>query len=281
MARNTTTLDQVISDFVLTSDGDDYIANASDVAMRNIALRGIREMGFDVSNVVRSLKLDVSTSNNTVELPDDFVDLIKIGVVGSDGMVYVFSKNPNINYSQSYADSSGNAVGTSSSANDGDSDGVFDRVDSKSSTSGADVGSDSMSDAFDSYVFRNFVHGTDQGRLYGVGGGHKSGSYRVNLDQNRIELDTSSNYSQIVIEYIADQARATNPTIHLYVEEALRCYIYYKLIERKSNVPLSEKSRAKSEYYNERRKANARMKSFSKEDALQVIRQNFRQSPKV
>ena len=92
-------------------------------------------MGFDVSNVVRSLKLDVSTSNNTVELPDDFVDLIKIGVVGSDGMVYVFSKNPNINYSQSYADSSGNAVGTSSSANDGDSDGVFDRVDSKSSTS--------------------------------------------------------------------------------------------------------------------------------------------------
>ena len=88
-----------------------------------------------------------------------------------------------------------------------------------------------MSDAFDSYVFRNFVHGTDQGRLYGVGGGHKSGSYRVNLDQNRIELDTSSNYSQIVIEYIADQARATNPTIHLYVEEALRCYIYYKLIE--------------------------------------------------
>ena len=49
---------------------------------------------------------------------------------------------------------------------------MFDEVDSKSSTSGADVGSDSMSDAFDSYVFRNFVHGTDQGRLYGVGGGH-------------------------------------------------------------------------------------------------------------
>lgn len=237
MARNTTTLDQVISDFVLTSEGDDYIANASDVAMRSIALRGIREMGFDVSNVIRSLKLDITSSTNTVELPDDFVDIIKIGVVGADGMVYVFSENKNINYSQSYADSSSNAVGKASSANDEDGDGVNDRVDSKSITTGSDVSSDSLADAFDSYIFRNFVYGTTQGRLYGVGGGHKSGSYRVNLDQNRIELDTTSNYSQVVIEYIADQARSANPTIHLYLEEALRCYMYYKLIERKSTVP--------------------------------------------
>ena len=280
MARNTTTLDQVISDFVLTSEGDDYIANASDVAMRSIAMRGIREMGFDVSNVIRSLKLDITSSNNTVELPDDFVDIIKIGVVGADGMVYVFSENKNINYSQSYADSSGNAVGTSSSANDADADGVNDRVDSKSITTGSDVSSDSLADAFDSYIFRNFVYGTTQGRLYGVGGGHKSGSYRVNLDQNRIELDTTSNYSQVVIEYIADQARSANPTIHLYLEEALRCYMYYKLIERKSTVPQGEKSRARAEYYNERRKANARMKSFGKEEALKTIRKNYKQAPK-
>lgn len=281
MARNTTTLDQVISDFVLTSEGDDYIANASDVAMRSIALRGIREMGFDLSNEVRSLKLNITSSNNTVELPDDFVDIIKIGVIGDDGMVYVFSENKNINYSQSYADSTGAAVGVSSSANDANSDGVFDRVDSKGATTGSSVSSDSLSSAFDSYIFRNFVHGTSNGRLYGVGGGHKSGSYRMNLDQNRIELDTTSVYDQVVIEYIADQARSTNPTVHLYLEEALRCYMYYKLVERKSTVPQGEKARARSEYYNERRKANARMKSFSKEDALQVIRQNFKQSPKV
>jgi hypothetical protein len=77
MARNTTTLDQVISDFVLTSEGDDYIANASDVAMRSIALRGIREMGFDVSNVIRSLKLDIDSSNNTVGLTEWFTCFLK------------------------------------------------------------------------------------------------------------------------------------------------------------------------------------------------------------
>jgi hypothetical protein len=56
--------------------------------------------------------------------------------------------------------------------------------------------------------------------------------------------------------------------------------LYYKIIERKSNVPANEKARARQEYYNERRKANARMKSFGKQDALSMLRKNFRQSPK-
>ena len=44
---------------------------------------------------------------------------------------------------------------------------------------------------------------------------------------------------------------------------------------------MGEKQRARSEYYNELRKANARLSTFSKDEALQVIRRNFRQSPKV
>ena len=73
---------------------------------------------------------------------------------------------------------------------------------------------------------------------------------------------------EIVIEYIADEARSTNPSVHVYAEEALRAYIYYKIIERKSSVPANEKMRARSEYYNERRLANARITSFTKEEAL-------------
>ena len=101
------------------------------------------------------------------------------------------------------------------------------------------------------------------------------------MDQNRIELDTNSSYGEVVLEYIADEAKSSNPTVHIYAEEALRAYIYYKVIERKSNVPMGEKQRARSEYYNELRKANARLSTFSKDEALQVIRRNFRQSPKV
>ena len=66
----------------------------------------------------------------------------------------------------------------------------------------------------------------------------------------------------------------------MYAEEALMSYMYYKIIERKSSIPANEKARARTEYYNERRKANARMKSFTKEEALKTIRKNYKQSPK-
>ena len=90
MARNLVTVEQVVNDFVLTIDSDDYVSNASDVVIRNLALRGIREMGFDMLKRVRSVKLKRNT-NDTVDLPDDFVSLIKVGVVGSDGLIRVFA----------------------------------------------------------------------------------------------------------------------------------------------------------------------------------------------
>jgi hypothetical protein len=66
----------------------------------------------------------------------------------------------------------------------------------------------------------------------------------------------------------------------VYAEEALRAYIYYRMVERKSSVPANEKARARQEYYNERRIANARMKSFSKDELMRTIRKNYKQSPK-
>ena len=247
--------------------------------VRTHALRGIREMGFDLSKVIRSIKITVDSTNDTVELPDDFVDWCKVGVVGSDGIVYVLGENKNINYSQAYANASGTKVGNAASATDSDGDGVFDRIDSKGATTGATANSNDLTQGFDSYVFRNYVYGASNG-LYGIGGGHLEGGFRFNLDQNRIELESNESISEVVIEYVADEARSKNPSIHVYAEEALMSYMYYKIIERKSSVPANEKARARQEYYNERRKANARIKSFTKEEALKTIRKNYKQSPK-
>ena len=279
MARNTVPLSQVIKDFIITLDGDDYASNASDSAIRNFALRGIREIGFDLSKKVKSLKLNINTENNTVELPDDFVDLVKVGIVDSDGIVRVFGQNKNINYSRSYTntnDALQENIYTSEGAVDTDNDGVYDRIDDKTSTTNTPGETDNL----DHYIFENYLYQGGYGRLYGVGGGNLAGDYRLNLDQNRLEVDTNSGYSQVVIEYVADEARAANPSVHVYIEEALRSYIYYKIIERKASVPANEKARARSEYYNERRKANARMSNFTKEEALRTIRKNFQQAPK-
>jgi hypothetical protein len=274
MARNTVPLNQIINDFIITMAEDDFAGTASDNQVRTHALRGIRELGFDVSNKIRSLKLTINSANNTVELPDDYVGWSKIGVVGSDNLVYVLGENKNINYSQAYDAGAGVKAPTSATANDSDNDGVYDRIDDKTST--GDVG---IQSGFNSTIFRDYYYGA-QNAIYGAGGGRYRGEFRVNLDQNRIEISPMSGVSEIVIEYVADEARSKNPEVHVYLEEALMSYMYYKIIERRSAVPANEKARARQEYYNERRKANSRMKTFTKEEALKTIRKNFKQSPK-
>ena len=216
MARNYIPLNQVINDFIITLDTDDYVSYAPDTTIRSFALRGIREMGFDMLKVVRSLKLPV-LNNNTVTLPDDYVDWTKVGVVGGDGLVYVLGENKNINMSQAYAEDDDR------DNYDSDGDDLLERVDSKTATSGGSPAADAgITDGMESYVFRNFVHENNEGRLYGIGGGQYYGEFRVNMDQNRLELKGNSSMDEVVIEYVADEARATNPQVHIYTEEALR-----------------------------------------------------------
>ena len=269
MSRHLIPVSEIVNDYILTMGSDDFSSDVSDTLVRNFALRGIREMGFDISKVVKSLKLAVNKTNNSVELPDDFVDMTKIGVVGSDGLLYVFGENKNISAPLQYvADSSNNRI-------DSDDDGVYDRESAKEYqvTLSAERG-------YESYIFRNYLYENNYGALYGIGGGNYSGEYRMNFEQNRIELSTSDSVDYIVIEYIADEARSINPSIHIYAEPALRSYIYYRLIERKTNVPLGEKARARQEFYNEKRLANSRINSVTKEEILKTIRKNFKQSPK-
>jgi len=223
MAQNTISLEQIVTDFVFSMDSDDFANNASDTVVRNLALRGIREMGFDILKRIKAANLAVSATN-TVTLPADYVDLVTIGVVGEDGLVYVFGENKNKNL---LANNSGDLP-----------DYIL---------------------GYSDFIYRNFVNSTTDGRLYGYGGGHYSGEYRINIEEDRIELTLGTGVAEIYIEYIADEALAANPSVHAYAEQAVRSYIYYKLIDRKSNVPAVEKARARQEYYNERRLANARL----------------------
>ena len=281
---NKVKLSQIIKDFIITSDGDDYANNVSDFAIRNFALRGIREIGFDLGKKIKSIKRTIDTTNDTVSLPDDFVDLLKVGVVGADGVIHVLNQNKHINYSRQIQQDTAADETISDTTDVGDSQSgplnitaneILDREPSKSSTTGSTTSSDDQ----DFYVFENYLYQGGSGRLYGIGGGHGAGQYRLNLDEDRIELKISDS-SEVVLEYIADEARSTDPEVHVYAEEALRSYMYYKIVERKSSVPANEKARARTEYYNERRKANARLSNFTKEEALSTIRRNFMQAPK-
>ena len=281
---NYISLREMLVDYKITMDEDDYASSASDYAMRNFALRGIREFGFDVQPRVRSIKRSVHASNNTITLPDDFVDIVKLGVVDDNGVVRAFAENKNINISQKLVDplstSESSDVGGDNFTNTGNrrvlsDNNINDREDDQTSTI-----SDGNNDDLDWYVFENYLYQGGLGRLYGLGGGKLRGNYRINYDQNRIEIDSEAGVTEVVLEYISDAARSSDPVVHVYAEEALRSYVYYKIVERKSSVPAGEKQRARAEYYNERRKARIRLSNFSKEQALNTIRKNFKLAPK-
>jgi len=274
MSMNTVKLRSILADFRITLDSDDYISNVSDIQLRNIALRGIRDIGFDLGKKIKSLKLTVN-SNDTVTLPDDYVDIIKIGIVGEDGRVYVMNQNNHLNYSHKKV-SPESRTSFNSKPLDIPVNSVVNIEESKTATET----NLSIMDDFYEFIFENYLYEGGVGRLYGIGGGHGIGEYRINLDQNRIEISANSNISEVVMEYIGDEARSGDPSVHVYAEEALRAYMYYKLIEKKSTVPANEKARARAEYYNERRLANARLSNFTKEEALKTIRKNYKLSPK-
>lgn len=264
MAHNLVNIDDIINDFLISVEGDDYASNVTRTFLRQAALRGIREFGFDISGKVRSLKI-TPESNGTYTLPDDFASITRVGLAGTDGMVYPLAHNVNLNMSQAYTNVTDPV--------DSDSDGFLDRVDDTAGEGGGILGET------EALIFNNYAYNQATGRTYGLGGGIYAGEYRLNRDQNRLETDSGVS-GVIVVEYVADEARAKNKQVPVEAEEALRSYMYYKIIERKRGVPMAEKARARQEYYNERRKANARLKTFNKDEAFRVIRKNFKQAPK-
>lgn len=248
----------IVEDILFSLEDDDFLSNTSESLIYRYARRGLRDISQDVGYRIKSAKIPVDSETQSASADvRGLVDITKVGVVGSDGMLYVLANNKNINFSKS-------SLGGE----------TVDKT--PTSTPGGSSDSD-----FDQFVFHNYFANGTYGQLYGLGGGQRYGEYRFNRHENRIEFSSNNNLTEVVIEYLFDPAQESDPEIAPQLEEALIAYIYYRLIERKSSVPISEKQRARKEYYNELRKGKARMSDFTKEDALQIIKKNFKLSPKL
>ena len=211
----------------------------------NMGLRGLKELTFDVIRQVKTAVLTLD-SKNTVRLPSDYVSYINIAAAGANGeMQYLGRKN---------------------------------RLPLIEGVSGS-AGSEST----DPPVFTDNTPGDGLWGRYGYGGGgNANGYYRENHDARTIEFGDVT--GTIVLEYISDGSTGLTGEqikVHAFAEEALRAFIYWKSIQRKRAINRGEKTMAQQEYYNQKRLAVARMKSFNKAEALQTSRKAFKQSPKL
>ena len=208
-----------------------------------LALNGLKELNFDVGGGVRTIELTVNSSTLTVDLPVDYVDYTMIGVYGLNGDVHPLGLRSKRSL-------------ISTAANN------------------TSVSDDELEPPFEQYT-----------QKYGIGGGNNAnGYYRIDYENNVIQFTSDLSGKKIILEYISNNLihpKYGEVMVHIHAEEALRSYIYWKSISRKRNLPPTEKLAAKSEYYNNKRLARARMLKFTKSEALQTTRKAFKQAPKI
>jgi len=385
MAIDYTSIDEVVNDFQLMIDDTSYDKEAHVYQLRLLALQGLRELKFDVEQVVKTIEKTVDSALLTLTLPSDFVKLLRVGFKGSDGNFHALGHNPNlsldagvesqVNHNPSH-DNDPNYrldVGKKFGVGGGNNNLGYYRLNRNDNTinfssdlAGKTVFieyiSDGVSDEMpQDHIIKLVFNGQDEEGIsdgtelripdgaseyrlitFNIGGAPTgSSNIRISTGDNdttvaqkftdvvnegypekRIapyseEIKASNNGNEVTLIYsnssvVPSSASGSSfspnytdsssgnvdnpltgeiqlvqlgspgsrPMVHKFCEEALRCYIYYKYVQRKRGIPANEKQMAKRAFYNEKRLARARMMSFSKETALQTSRKAFKQSPK-
>lgn len=267
MARNKIYLSQIINDYLMVRDDLDYDSMVSKPKVTLLAKNVLREVQKSVGGTLKSVRIPIE-NNLYAELPSDYFTYSKIGVLDTQtNTVKVLGRNDEINISGDYMyDGMNNKIV--------DADGIEQLTETPASSSLSD--SDWQSNYF------NFFLNYGAGNLFGVPAGqNRHGYYRVNTTDNRIELSGVTNSDgYIILEYVSDATMATDPLVDQRLEDLIKSGIFYKSIERKSNIPFNAKVIAKKEYNNEKRKARKQLKSFTLEEAVSASRKGNKQSPK-
>lgn len=216
-------IDNVVA---LASLNDTSYSNGSKLpAIVLIGKRLLQELGYDVSKMARVHEAEITPANKVIP-PDDFVDYARVSLIDDFGELIPIMRNKELSTSAEYLFDEDETLVTDENGYPIEPNGTRDTNDSNTyffSTTGA-FHENTIGYTYD-YDAREFL-------LHNVPDGFHS----------------------VVIEYISDpiitEIDPVNLHIHKYFQEAMESGIYLKLIERNNNVPLSEKERARREYYN-------------------------------
>jgi len=215
-----------------------------------IGLSGLRELHLDVNGVVKIVELCIN-DNDTVDLPNDFINYRKIGIVGADGNIHCLGRDNDMSLAP--------ACGIDGRANVpwNNSDALLYGLPLNSSFWGGNYGN---------------------GGVFGIGGGNNMlGYYKVNKATNQIWL---SNLGfpvgcTIIVEYIADLSNGGGDDdfiIHPYAIDVVKQYIAWKYVLGDRNTSVSEKEIRRREYFNSLRICKNRYGSSTPEEWASSLR---------
>jgi hypothetical protein len=228
-------------------------------------LQAAKTFYMDSARVVKTTKLTMSDIKQ-VDLPTDFVDWVKVGVVCGD-RIKVFGVNENLPILVD-EDACGNIV-------------AYDNSDCDVNSFPADISN------YGGYPFLNYIneYGEITGGLYGVGGGYTDiGYFRVLQSTGsgaKLQFNSEVNTSDVYIEYISNGFDPNTETVvHAYAADAIEFYIHWRIAWHKYGAASRDAQGAKAEYYDELHRARRRMMDLTTRDVLELSRKYYTQSPK-
>jgi hypothetical protein len=232
-------LKEVVDGLLLEAklDPDNYIKNINRALIIYHAKMGIKELTKSTAAATLAIEMTVG-DNSFIEMPQDYVDYVRISVVVVDGTsgsrrLQVLDINRNINTATGYLQDHNAKI-------------LFD-----------DGGSIITADASNSYNIPyksyDFVSttvgnsGLDTSKLSAYG------EYTIDENNGKIIFSANLINKEVVVEYESDGLQwesfgEGDIKVHKYIEQALKDWTYYACIEKRQTVPANEKNRALQRY---------------------------------
>lgn len=203
-----------------------------------IAVRGWRQLNWDITGQVRTVLLNVST-DRTLPLPEDFINDLDFGTDNGNGGISSFTR--------------------------------VDNFPSKYSRTGAVV-TDKLSHTMDFYPW-----GYPESESYGVGSSNTIGFYYINKAERKIYVDPNYGGSELKLKYLSKSTVGCDDyEINEMAEEALITWIDWQFAKGDRRLGLAEKRDKERMFYTEKAKAKMRIKKITRADMNQNSRESVK-----
>lgn len=258
-----TSLSKIVAQYLNSSD-----RSSNEFArVYNIAVRGLEnEFNLDICGQFKTVLIDVEP-NKTVQLPVDYLNYSKIGIVNNVGEFVCLKRNDQLSGYHAY---------------------YFQETDRNAGVPLVNTFGNPF--ALNNYPYNynwwfNFW-GTGTGfHLYGLDSGTTPvGTYKIELGDNLILLNPDFMYPQVLLEYLSDGFSESDEDymIDSRSAEAMLAWIRWQAaIDQPKKYPVSLVVMYQKNYFNEKRKAKVRVNGFNLAEFNDIIRRSTKLVPKA
>jgi len=264
------TLEDLVNNYIMSGQDDDFTSTVPRHLVLYQARRAFKELYFDAVQEIKGVALELSNTL-TVTLPPDFVNYVRISWLGDDGLLRPMATNNKMSIAKDYLQDNDYGILFD---NDGcPLVGTDEGIPLDPITGAPIVSTSTVSEQDFNTTIIQFNPNKNFTNVYA------NGSYIIDKNQGLIKFGSEVFGSIVVLEYISDglytgcEGRAeADLRIHKFAEDAVYNWIYWKLIERRRNVPANAKILARKEWFNSRRICKRRMQTIRPDELRQIFK---------